>query len=240
MENFDKQLFINKIKSAALTKFKKGGWINEVSKQMKKKHTVGSFTEWCGGKVTESCIERGLRSKDEKIRRRAQLAKNFRELKKKEMGGSNETNLNISSYIEDLKNNYLSKINRNVTANILMDIADKAMDLEDAYGDYYEANKRINELTKALYGDIVMYEDGGDVVDEEPVAEESMSEEQMQEQQMQEQQMMNQNSNNQPEISYEEYVKFVMSYPEYLQRLVTDLQQMQQQGDMQEAQAMEQ
>jgi hypothetical protein len=51
---------------------KKGGKIH-----IKKKNR-GKFTEYCGGKVTEECIEKGKRSKDPKIRKRATFADNAR------------------------------------------------------------------------------------------------------------------------------------------------------------------
>lgn len=190
MDKFNPMTIIEKIRNEAIYKAKKGGWIQQVTRSMEKKGTKGSFTEWCGGKVTEECIERGLRSKDEKIRRRAQLAKTFREMRKKEQGGSID-NANTSSYVEEIKRKYLSKINDNVQKNMLMDLAQKSLDLEDAYIDYINNAKRIQQLEQELYGGIVSYEEGG--------------------------QYVNQN------ISYEEFVQFVMSYPEYLQRLMSEL-----------------
>lgn len=70
---------------------KKGGWLQKARASMEKRGTVGSFTEYCGGKVTNECIERGLKSKDPKIRRRAAFAKAVRSFKK-QYGGivSNE------------------------------------------------------------------------------------------------------------------------------------------------------
>lgn len=38
----------------------------------------GSFTRWCGGKVTEECIRRGKNSGDPRIVRKATFAQNFR------------------------------------------------------------------------------------------------------------------------------------------------------------------
>jgi len=59
-------------------------WIQSAVKRMKKKGTVGSFTEYCGGKVTDDCIKRGLASRNAAIRKRANFARN---VKKKEAGG---------------------------------------------------------------------------------------------------------------------------------------------------------
>jgi len=55
---------------------KKKKWI---PKTMKK----GSFTKYCGGKVTDECIKRGMKSSNPKTRKRASLAKTFRKMKKR-------------------------------------------------------------------------------------------------------------------------------------------------------------
>jgi len=46
-----------------------------------KKANKGKFTDYCGGKVTEACIQRGKNSSDPKIRRRATFADNARHWK---------------------------------------------------------------------------------------------------------------------------------------------------------------
>jgi len=204
MEKFNAKILIDKIKNEALQKAKNGKWIQDVNKTIEKKHTKGSFTEWCGGKVTNDCIERGLKSKDERIRKRAQLAKNFRDMKKKEAGGAIDNNINISSYVEDLKNNYLSKLNDNFTKNMIMNVAEKTLDLEDAYLDNIKAAQRVMELEKELYGGLITYEDGGQYVQQEE-------------------------RQQQPKLSYEDFVKFIMSYPDYLEQFIKDLQQQTQQ-----------
>ena len=38
----------------------------------------GSFTAYCGGKVTNECIQRGLNSKNPTTRKRANFARNAR------------------------------------------------------------------------------------------------------------------------------------------------------------------
>ena len=43
-----------------------------------KKKNRGKFTEYCGGKVTNECIQRGKHSTDPKIRKRATFAENAR------------------------------------------------------------------------------------------------------------------------------------------------------------------
>ena len=43
-----------------------------------KKENIGKFTKYCGGEVTEKCIARGLKSRDPKVRKRANFARNAR------------------------------------------------------------------------------------------------------------------------------------------------------------------
>ena len=224
-----KQL-IDKIHQQVAIKAKEGMWIQDVNKSMKKNNTKGAFTEWCGGKVTNDCIERGLRSKDPKIRRRAALAKAFRNMKKEEGGITDDKTL---SYIDSIKNDYLSKINVNLRNHMLSSMADKVADLEDAYGNYYSSIDQINQLSKELYGGLIEYADGGDI-DMQDVGNDIQQQLQQQQQQQQQQQT------NAPQITYEEYVKFITQYPDYLQRFLSELnsmmQQGQQQGQPQEAQ----
>lgn len=46
-----------------------------------KESQKGSFTSYCGGKVTDECIRRGKNSPDPKIRRKATFAQNARHWK---------------------------------------------------------------------------------------------------------------------------------------------------------------
>ncbi len=48
-----------------------------------KKENRGKFTEYCGGKVTDECINRGKNSTNPTIRKRAIFAKNSRRWSKK-------------------------------------------------------------------------------------------------------------------------------------------------------------
>ena len=52
--------------------FKKGNGIN-----IKKKNR-GKFTEYCGGKVTQECIDKAKKSKNPTLRKRATFADNAR------------------------------------------------------------------------------------------------------------------------------------------------------------------
>lgn len=87
--------FINKIIS-----HKKGGIYI-------KPENRGKFTEYCGGKVTSECIQKGKNSPDPKIRKRATFAANARKWKHQE-GGI----LNNISEIKTFKNKIDSIINQ--------------------------------------------------------------------------------------------------------------------------------
>lgn len=52
-----------------------------------KKKNRGKFTDYCGGKVTEACIQRGLRSSNPTTRKRANFARNARRWSKKHQFG---------------------------------------------------------------------------------------------------------------------------------------------------------
>ena len=53
-----------------------------------KKKNQGSFTDYCGGKVTDACIQKGKNSPNPKIRKRATFAANVRSWKHKyQIGG---------------------------------------------------------------------------------------------------------------------------------------------------------
>lgn len=43
-----------------------------------KSENKGLFTEYCGGKVTDECIEKGRKSRDPVVRKRAVFAENAR------------------------------------------------------------------------------------------------------------------------------------------------------------------
>lgn len=60
-----------------IERFKKG---NKIKIKEKNK---GSFTKYCGGNVTEECIQRGKNSSNPKIRKRATFASNARSWKHK-------------------------------------------------------------------------------------------------------------------------------------------------------------
>lgn len=53
----------------------RNSWIQKASESMKRRGTTGLFTQYCGGKVTQSCIDRGLNSPNATTRKRAAFAK---------------------------------------------------------------------------------------------------------------------------------------------------------------------
>lgn len=89
-EEIADQVAIMKAIGQEVPQFKEGGaknWIQKANKSMKRRGTVGKFTEYCGGKVTADCIERGLNSPDPKVRKRAAFAKSMRSIAHKQYGG---------------------------------------------------------------------------------------------------------------------------------------------------------
>lgn len=62
--------------------------INEAKKRKKKwiqkaDFEKGKFTDYCGGEVTQDCIEKGLASDDPHVVKMASLAKTFRKMGRK-------------------------------------------------------------------------------------------------------------------------------------------------------------
>ena len=74
--------------------FKKGNKIKI------KKENRGKFTEYCNGKVTSECIQRGKNSPDPKIRRRATFADNVRHFKHK-FGGQIVQEVKLRKMLND-------------------------------------------------------------------------------------------------------------------------------------------
>lgn len=66
-----------------------------------KKQNRGKFTEYCGGNVTDECIQRGKNSSDPKIRKRATFAANARKWSKKD-GGTFGLNMHSPSIFPEV------------------------------------------------------------------------------------------------------------------------------------------
>lgn len=69
-----------------------------------KKANRGKFTDYCRGKVTQKCINRGKNSPNPKIRKRATFAANVR--KWKHQNGGIILTPNLESPIDYFKHNY--------------------------------------------------------------------------------------------------------------------------------------
>lgn len=76
-----------------LSSYKKGNKIHI------KKSQRGSFTSYCGGKVTNECIQRGKNSPNPKIRKKATFAANSRAWSHKLGGNIDFSLINIKSYV---------------------------------------------------------------------------------------------------------------------------------------------
>jgi len=200
-----------------MAKKKDRKWMQRVSKEMREKGTVGAFTRYCGGKVTEECIQRGLRSPDPKVRARARLARTFRKYSK-ETGG--EVSENTVDFLTNMKETFINSLSDASLMNLVKDI-------EEAYRKN-QAYDRINMfagelLTRRYGGSIKKYQEGGAM---EPTALEQST---LQQTSIQQPQAVER----QPDITYEQYVQFIISYPEYLDRFLQDVETAKQMLDQQ-------
>lgn len=70
------------VDSVGKTAKKDDKWMQHAEEKMEEKGTKGTFTEYCGGKVTEECIEEGKKSPNSKTRQRANFADNVKKSEK--------------------------------------------------------------------------------------------------------------------------------------------------------------
>ncbi|MGM9531677.1 hypothetical protein [Intestinibacter sp.] len=81
------QSYISNLPSEDINYLKNGGEVKRLLKKGGKnkihikKENRGKFTEYCGGKVTSECIQRGKNSSNPVIRKRATFAANVRKFK---------------------------------------------------------------------------------------------------------------------------------------------------------------
>jgi hypothetical protein len=129
---------------------------------------MGSFREYCGGEVTMECIEKGLKSKDPKIRKKAQFAKNVMsklrggEIEKYEYGGlfsvgdildrilRRESTRSVMNDIDNLYDKY-SNTKELIKGQLGMEVND-VDDVDDGGGDDDDKIKKIKELSKTFPG----------------------------------------------------------------------------------------
>lgn len=131
-DNIDlKELYYANNDDTQTSVLKKGGKMKH--KIHIKKENRGKFTEYCGGKVTSECIQRGKNSSDPKIRKRATFAANVRKwkhqnggkfdyvdqfkrfIRKNQTGGQLYSDKQLEKQQYDEWNNlsFLDKLNRN-------------------------------------------------------------------------------------------------------------------------------
>ena len=109
----------------AIEAFKKGNKIHI------KKENRGKFTDYCGGKVTSECIQRGKNSPDPKIRRRATFAANARTWKHQSGGILEDRSAEKQRYDEWNQLSALDKLKRNF--NIARQFISESPRLENVY-----------------------------------------------------------------------------------------------------------
>ena len=109
----------------AIEAFKKGNKIHI------KKENRGKFTDYCGGKVTSECIQRGKNSSDPKIRRRATFAANARKWKHQSGGILEDRSAEKQKYDEWNQLSALDKLKRNF--NIARQFISESPRLENVY-----------------------------------------------------------------------------------------------------------
>lgn len=159
--------------------------MNNVVEKFKKGHKIhikesqkGSFTKWCGGNVTNECIQRGKNSSNPKIRKKATFAQNARRWKHRKggilkasfgqtlnkIGDWFKNNKDTISNITSIGGNILNGIRQNKTLNQydkMLDTqrkADLVQDRNQSYWDYL--NKIYNtEPTVDSQGNITNHSD---------------------------------------------------------------------------------
>ena len=117
--------------------YKKGSGIH-----IKKKNR-GKFTEYCGGEVTQECINRAKKSKNPILRKRATFAQNSRSWKHQEGGVLQDNTLLKQPLVQpqlDKSEWYSSMASKNY---IPMKLKDGTYAFEDNDGNVYYNNGRI-------------------------------------------------------------------------------------------------
>lgn len=104
-----------------LYEMSEGGWIKKASDKMKKKGTKGSFTKYCGGKVTAECIKRGLNSPNPTIRKRAAFAKAMHHIAKKKTGGDMPEQYQGLGYLDRRNRDFINGIAENFGSHMAND-----------------------------------------------------------------------------------------------------------------------
>jgi len=125
-------------------KMQGGGWIKKANESMERRGTKGAFTEYCGGTVTDECIERGLKSSNPTTRKRAGFAKAMRTIAKKQMGGDVPSQYEgLGDVVEQRNADFISAVRNQTTMAIMAEEADRMADLHD----------QVNKFMKQMGGE---------------------------------------------------------------------------------------
>jgi len=107
----------------------KNKFIQKANARSRRRGTVGSFRRWCvshglanrSGKVTQQCITAGIHSRSEKIRRRAQFAKNIGAIStKRNKIGKSKKNNNIKIFMKWCKSKRLLSKSGKITKKCII------------------------------------------------------------------------------------------------------------------------
>lgn len=101
-----------------------------------KEKNKGSFTRWCGGNVTDECIQRGKNSSNPKIRKKATFADNARHFKHRSGG----------QVVQDFRNKRKLE-----SGGLLSSILGSASTFLQNKGQIDKNNKLINDYINQLY-----------------------------------------------------------------------------------------
>lgn len=100
-----------------------------------KKNNRGKFTDYCGGKVTDECIQRGKKSSDPKIRKRATFAANAR-IWKHQWGGP-------------IVQRIFGNIGKFKVAPVIMDLQGVERVSKKSLQDFYNSSNYLDRLRRA-------------------------------------------------------------------------------------------
>jgi hypothetical protein len=166
-------------------------------------------------------MQKVLKSSNPKTKAKTKLTKAIKEYIKATGG---EVSENTVDFLTNMKETFINSLSDASLMNLVKDI-------EEAYRKN-QAYDRINMfagelLTRRYGGSIKRYQEGGTM--------EPMMPEQPALQQQAPIQQQPQMAEGQPDITYEQYVQFIISYPEYLDRFLQDVEAAKQMLDQQGA-----
>lgn len=98
-------------------------WIQKVTAKMKRKGTLNAFTKYCGGKVTQECIDRAKKSNNPTLVKRATFAENMRKIKKYDEGGSVFKAIEVLDGV--LNNRQVDNFNKILSNKIVSQLSDE-------------------------------------------------------------------------------------------------------------------